>query len=249
MVHFREGLARQRNELQLSITHVQFIAAIRHVRDLAETSRDAAKAAQLGLEIRNRARTLRLRAERLGGQYLAGLPLKGGDKRSKWKTPPLTLADLGLDRDSSKRWQLAAKLPEAKFECYLIDANREKREISAASVYRLAKLWKRVENSQTAVRLALRPSRIHPTYNLYRLVEELYDHLRLIYHNLLDSAPWLLDGSSRDDQQATWRRVRTTDWRKSLGSTRQLLLHLRHASAIGEPMPPEPISRIRLCVG
>ncbi len=56
------------------------LKAIKTVRDTAEAARAFAKAAQLGLELQNKATEIKLRAERKAGTVLSKLELRGGEK-------------------------------------------------------------------------------------------------------------------------------------------------------------------------
>lgn len=112
---------------------------LKEVRDVAESARIYAKAAKLGLDLHNRAAELKLRAERKTGSYLAQLHLPGGDRRSKRHGASLKLETLGITKDQSKRWQLAATVPEAEFERYVQSANKLGRELTAAGLLRIAR--------------------------------------------------------------------------------------------------------------
>jgi hypothetical protein len=67
------------------------------------------------------------------------LRLKGGNRRPKGQPAPLKLEDLGLSKDQSKRWQLAATVPDEDFERYLHGTNQLGREVTAAGLLRIAK--------------------------------------------------------------------------------------------------------------
>lgn len=115
---------------------------IKEVRNVAESARTFAKAAQLGLELQNRAAELKLRAERKAGAFLAELHLQGGNRRSKGHRVPLKLDDFGITNQQSKRWQLAALVPEPDFEKYVRGKNQLGQEVTAAGLLRMAK-WLR----------------------------------------------------------------------------------------------------------
>jgi hypothetical protein len=108
------------------------------VRSKAEGVRTYARGMRLGLDIQNRAAALRLRAARKAGELLASLRMRGGDRRSKGRRAPLKLADLGISRDQSKRWQRLAMLPEESFVKYIRIANRLGHEITAAGFLKMA---------------------------------------------------------------------------------------------------------------
>ncbi|WP_428307977.1 hypothetical protein [Lacipirellula sp.] len=121
-----------------SITGAATLSDFQEARSLAESARIYVKAAKLGLQLHNRAAELKLRAERKAGAALARLPLQGGDRRSKGRAASLKLESLGITRDQSKRWQLAATVPDGEFEQYIRNANRSGKELSTAGLLRLA---------------------------------------------------------------------------------------------------------------
>jgi hypothetical protein len=112
---------------------------IKEVRDTAEAARTFAKAAQLGLELQNRAAELKLRAERKAGKFLADLHLRGGDRRSKSPAVTLTLDDLGVTKRQSELWQLVASVPDQHFDQYIRGKNELGQEVTASGLLRLAK--------------------------------------------------------------------------------------------------------------
>jgi hypothetical protein len=78
------------------LAEAQSLDEVRSIRDKAEAFRTYAKAAQLGLDMQNRAAELKLRAERKAGSFLASLRLRGGDRRSKGHRVTLKLEELGI---------------------------------------------------------------------------------------------------------------------------------------------------------
>jgi hypothetical protein len=111
---------------------------IKTIRDKAEAARSYVKAAQLGLELQNRAAEVKLRAERKAGSILSKLMLHGGDRRSKTHGTTLKLADLGITRDQSRRWQQQATVPERDFLNFLKVIREEGKEVTSAGLLRLA---------------------------------------------------------------------------------------------------------------
>jgi hypothetical protein len=75
-----------------------------------------AKQQQYSLEVQNNAAELKLRAERKAGTMLADMGLQGGDRKSKSHDVTLKLADLGIGRMDSHRWQIESELSDAMFE-------------------------------------------------------------------------------------------------------------------------------------
>ncbi|MEQ8619028.1 MAG: hypothetical protein RIB44_20835 [Lacipirellulaceae bacterium] len=122
---------------------------VRNVRDSAEAARAYARAAELGLELQNKAAELKLRAERKAGSFLSQLHLRGGDRKSKRRTTKLSLEDLGVTRNQSKRWQLVASIPNDAFEQFVKEKNRSHQEITAAGLYHLARKLRSLKGSRS----------------------------------------------------------------------------------------------------
>lgn len=127
------------DQISALLRNATSVEQITDARQAAEAARSFAKAARLGLDIQNRAAELKLRAERKAGEFLAGLKLQGGDRRSKSYTDTLKLIDLGITKQQSQRWQLVSGVPEADFERYLQSQQQLGAEITASDVYRIAR--------------------------------------------------------------------------------------------------------------
>ena len=117
----------------------QTIGEIKTIRDKAEAVRVYAHNARLGLLALNRAAELKLRAERKAGSLLSELKLRGGDRKSNRHHERLKLADLSISQNQSRRWQLAASVPEKQFERFLRETEGDGKEISTAALLRLAR--------------------------------------------------------------------------------------------------------------
>lgn len=90
--------------------------------DIASAAQHYAKKAQLGLESQNEAAEIKLRAERMAGELLAQLERgktgprvipTDGDNPSEYS---MTLVGAGLSSPRAHRLQVAASLPEERFE-------------------------------------------------------------------------------------------------------------------------------------
>jgi hypothetical protein len=125
---------------------------IKDIRDRAEACRRYARSAALGLKIQNHAATLKLRAERRAGELLAGLAIRGGDRRSKSHDKRLKLADLAIDHNQSARWQREASIPERVFESYIAMATAKGKDITAQGLLRLARMLEDSANNGRAHR-------------------------------------------------------------------------------------------------
>lgn len=117
------------------------------IRDIAEAARVYAQAARLGLENQNEAAEIKIRAERRAGEMLAQMPKnKGADgsivtgstmeQVTVMDSTP-TLADLGIERKQSFRWQMIASLPEDEFEEHIQETKAEGKELTSAGVLKI----------------------------------------------------------------------------------------------------------------
>ena len=117
------------------------ISDVKSIRDKAESVRNYAKNAKLGLELQNQAAELKIRAERKAGKLIASLRLRGGNRKSKLHPATLkslTLEDLDISKHQSARWQLIASIPDKEFEARLKASKLADRELTSASLLRLA---------------------------------------------------------------------------------------------------------------
>lgn len=156
---------------------------IKSIRDKAEAARTYARAAQLGLDLQNRAAELKLRAERRAGSFLASLRLRGGDRRSKGHRVPLKLDELGISRQQSKRWQSVASVPDKEFEQYLKASNDLGKEVTSAGLLRIAKKTPnpRVDNRPDyASARQSSPTQTHNAGGVDELILEMTNHCQLL---------------------------------------------------------------------
>jgi hypothetical protein len=109
------------------------------VRDQAEMYRQFAKRINAGVEAQNRCAEIRLRAERRMGEELEKLEKQGPgqyQQRSDDATVaiPPTLAEIGVTKDQSSRYQQIASLPEDQFEMHIEHKKSNGEEITTAGV-------------------------------------------------------------------------------------------------------------------
>lgn len=136
LVHFDR--ARQALELASSIDEVKAI------RDQAEALRQYARQSRQSLEMQNRCAEIKLRAERKAGEMLAASPkaVPSGSNQhqdvSRDLTHPPRLADIGISRDQSSRWQAVAQIPERTFEAHIAATKDAGEELTTASLMRAA---------------------------------------------------------------------------------------------------------------
>jgi hypothetical protein len=175
---------------------------IKSIRDKAEAARNYVKAAKLGLELQNCAAEVKLRAERKAGRLLRSLKLRGGDRKSKRHPAPLKLAELGISRDQSKRWQHIASVSDAEFTRYLKSMGDQGREITSAGLLRIAAKFRPKSRSEPSP--ARNDTNLRPNKNCsaHEMLEELINHCKLLGDILLpvyeeDDGPELKRGERR----------------------------------------------------
>jgi len=150
------------------------------IRDKAEAVRVYAAAAKLGLESQNEAAEIKIRAERKAGELLREMPKNEGAKGKIQEhltggnimLPPdeqPTLAELGVEKMQSHRWQTMAELPEEEFEEFVAETKENKEELTSTAIYREAKKKEREENIQKQVE-DIQQNKFVPPTNLYDVV-------------------------------------------------------------------------------
>jgi hypothetical protein len=100
------------------------------VADLARAAEVYAQRQKLGDEAESWARSVRLQAERLLGDFLAKSPKNEGGRPSKTPRPSRgvsSLKDLGITYDESARAQKLAKMPKEEFEALKAEKPRRVR--------------------------------------------------------------------------------------------------------------------------
>lgn len=118
---------------QVALESFTTLSEIKQFRDQAEALRRYAKQVDESSDLQNHFAGLKLRAERKAGEVLELLSLKA---RSHDATH---LADLGLTKSQSSRWQSIARIPDAEFEALIAEAFNGGRELTSASALKLSK--------------------------------------------------------------------------------------------------------------
>lgn len=178
-----------------ALAEAETLPEIKTLRDKAEAARAYAKAANMGLDLQNRAAEFKLRAERKAGALLSRLSLRGGDRRSPQANRRLSLDDMGISRSQSRRWQLIASIPEEEFGLFLSRKKADAEEITLAEALRLARVKKRPKaNGRAGQPFPDQPS-FHNHVNTVPLetVSELQNHHKML-RQLLE--PLVSDGTA-----------------------------------------------------
>jgi N6-adenosine-specific RNA methylase IME4 len=103
---------------------------VKQIRDMAVAAQAYAHQAQ-DYEMLNNATEIRERAERRAGEVLAEMKERGerreghGDQKSELRGVTPKLADLGVSKIQSSRWQAKAKMPDDVFERHVESVKRK----------------------------------------------------------------------------------------------------------------------------
>lgn len=109
------------------------------IRDKAEAVRSNLRVRGEALAAQNDAAEIKIRAERRAGEMLAQMNLHGGDRKSSLHDANLKLSDVGVSGIESHRWQRIAGIDEFTFEKHISDTKGADKELTTASVLKLAK--------------------------------------------------------------------------------------------------------------
>lgn len=105
-----------------------FVAQTDAIKYLAEK-------ADASLELQNQAAEVAIRAKRRAGEILTQLiPHQGGRPTEN----SVTLTELGIGENDSRRWQAIASVPEERFERHIAEEQTAHRELTTAGVLRIA---------------------------------------------------------------------------------------------------------------
>jgi len=218
-------LARLDQATQL-LAKARTVDEVKLIHDQAEAARVYARERDLGLQAQNYAAEIKLRAERRLGEILTDMPKNEGTRTIGRNTviPPSDtprLADLGLTRVESSRFQQIAKIPEPVFEQHVAEAKAAERELTTAGVVRLAAEQQRAEDAELTDRVFEAAFAINPDGEL-RVQQA---HLRASFSRALVRAtdlislkpPALARVLDRSDLQAAERFIdRFERWRDEL---------------------------------
>lgn len=116
------------------------------VKNKAEAIRILLKSVGASLETQNKAAEIKLRAERKAGTLLAEMEDAEGNRHTKSKPRldgstmlPSSLAELGITKTQSSRWQAEAKVPDEVFEKWIAAANAGGDEVTQAGLLKVAR--------------------------------------------------------------------------------------------------------------
>lgn len=108
------------------------------IRDKAVAAQAWIRAAKLGVDMLNDASELKLRAERKAGKYV-GDNTPGSGRQKKGSSEEPFLEQCGISKKQSHIWQQLASVPEETFESHVETTKDSGKELTTASVLRLAR--------------------------------------------------------------------------------------------------------------
>lgn len=141
------GHLKDFERVKLELELASSIDEVTKIRDQAETLRQYAKKARLGLQMQNQCAEVKLRAERRTGEMLKEMDLHKGGRptrnSSQGENGFPKLSELGIDRNMSSRCQLIASIPEAAFDTFIRDLTGRGKELTSASAIDHARFLER----------------------------------------------------------------------------------------------------------
>lgn len=124
------------------IAEARNLDEVKGIRDLASAAALLAKERSLSRQVALDALEIKLRAERRMGEMLREVVApKGRPGKMYDDSTFISLADVGLSRNDSSRFQRLASIPEDAFEGHLADARKREcdRDLTTAALLRLAR--------------------------------------------------------------------------------------------------------------
>lgn len=127
---------------------------VKEIRDKAEAMAAYARQAK-DTELVQWATEIKVRAERRAGQMLADMPKQNGGHAAKARSHdvtevPKTLADIGITKNESSRWQKLAAVSDEQFEHAVAAAKEVAGEVTTAAMLRAAKAGEPQETATVA---------------------------------------------------------------------------------------------------
>lgn len=139
------------SQLRQALAQTEELDVLKEWRDQAETIRHYVRQRGGDYQKQNEAAEAKVRIERKLGQVLAGMAMQNGGDAMRARSHdvtevPPTLADIGISKMQSSRWQLGAELDEDVFEGYIAKQWGDGNEITSADILKLAKKQERAED-------------------------------------------------------------------------------------------------------
>ena len=141
---------------------------VKDIRDKAEAMAAYARQAK-DTELVQWATEIKVRAERRAGQMLAEMPKQDGGHAAKVKARshdgtevPKSLADIGITKNESSRWQKLAAVTDTQFEEAVASAKEVAGEVTTAAMLRAAKACEPPKPAPVAPAPAPAPAEVEP---------------------------------------------------------------------------------------
>jgi hypothetical protein len=183
---------------QRILSQANTVKEVKELRDKAESARYYAQRARLGLEKQNQCAEFKLNCERKAGRLLIEMGVcPGRPGKRKGSHRATTLAELGINKSQSARWQNEARVPDELLKLYVTSAKEEGKEITAQGLIRLARqaTVTAMHRATSVARSKRRPGfdPVPPvaspdciTANFMSIVGDLLNHHELLVENLRD---------------------------------------------------------------
>lgn len=130
------------NAARTALAEAHRVDEVKDIRDKAEAMAAYARQAK-DTEMIQWVTEIKVRAERRAGQMLAEMPKAKGELRNSSRshdvTATKTLADIGISKNESSRWQKLAAVSDEKFEHAVAAAKEVAGEVTTAAMLRAAK--------------------------------------------------------------------------------------------------------------
>jgi len=144
------------NRARSLLSQAQTLGEVLNVRNISLAAQHYFKAAEHSRQMAQDAAELRLRAERKAGQMLEQMAERGerasghgGDRKSSCTLQLDQLADLGIEKTQSHRWQQIASVPEPVFEKYIEEGRKsELNELTSSNLFTIAKFYRKAEQAE-----------------------------------------------------------------------------------------------------
>lgn len=128
------------SEARRALALAQTLEDVLSIRDQAKALEACLKIVGESLAASNDAAEVKLRAERKAGEMLKNTTGgRGGDRKSSDAESLDSLADIGVSKKQSSRFQREASVDDETFETYLSSCREQQREITQAGLLNIAK--------------------------------------------------------------------------------------------------------------
>jgi len=130
------------HDMKFQLSQIRTINDAATIIDAAEALRYALKKADKSLDVVNESVVIKVQAERRAGELLREMEKAPGAKGTGKKVQShdvTTLADLGIQRMQSSRWQQIASIPEDVFHSKIDDTLSRRTELTSSMMLKLAK--------------------------------------------------------------------------------------------------------------